>query len=242
MCNHGILTYRCSSCAVAAIFGPPQTPRCLLEKEPYFCRILLEKKPLQFRESTNCCHPICVFSHEPANTNTYMSYILYPWHTLPLTYLHKSIILCMYVLLYIIKPTRRNLCVLQDIKCLKDTVSHKIRLRLMRHNHYSLVPTHAAVVVVAYYNMLIFNPHLVCTPFMGRAQSPEFTFRRDRDLISGIPSLGPYTDPEIEMSPYTATRQLLLPCVLIDAHQKRKKARQHTQMRVTPVPHTQTHT
>jgi len=64
----------------------------------------------------------------------------------------------------------------------------------------------------------------------------------DEDSISGIPSLGPYTDPEIEMSPYTATRQLLLFCVLIDAHQKRKKAHQHTHMRVMTVPHTQTYT
>ena len=45
----------------------------------------------------------------------------------------------------------------------------------------------------------------------------------DGDSISGIPPLGPYADPEIEMSPHTATRQLLLLCVLIDAHQKKKE-------------------
>jgi len=42
--------------------------------------------------------------------------------------------------------------------------------------------------------------------------------RDDGDPISGIPSLGPYTELEIEMSPYTATRQLMLLCVLIGAY------------------------
>ena len=51
--------------------------------------------------------------------------------------------------------------------------------------YYSLIPILFAAVVVTYYYVLTFNSHLVCTPFMGHAQSPGFTFG-----TMGIPSLG----------------------------------------------------
>ena len=209
----------------------PQSPRCLLEKEPYFCRILLEKKPSSLGSLLTVATPyVCSVMNTRVRIRTCPTYTTLDIYTQTIHFVH----ICTNVYCKLI---RRNLCVLQNT----ITVAHKIRLRLTRHNHYSLIPTHVAVVVAAYYSVLTFNSHLVCTPY-GACTVTRVYIWDDGDPISGIPSLGPYTDPEIEMSPYTATRQLLLLCVLIDAHQKRKKARQHTHMRVTTVPHTRTYT
>ena len=174
MCIHGKLTYRYSSCAVVTIFRPPKTPRCLLEKESYFCRILLEKKP-----SNSGVLATAANSYVCSVMNTRVQIRACPIYTI-LTHIHKPFILCIYVLIIYYKLISRNFCVLQDT----ITVSHKIRLRLVRHNHYSLIPTLCTVVVIYYY-VLRFNSHLVCTPFLGRAQSPGFTFG-----TMGIPSLG----------------------------------------------------
>ena len=49
------------------------------KKKAIFLQDSCGEETQQIRGSSNCRHPICVLSHEHASTNTYMSYIHYPY-------------------------------------------------------------------------------------------------------------------------------------------------------------------
>ena len=144
--------------------------------------ILLQKKPSSSESLLTVDTPnVCSVMNSPVRIRTCSTYTTLDIYTETIHFVY--ICTNMYC-----KLIRRNLCVLQDT----IAVYHTILLLLVWHNHYSLIPTHGAAVVVAYYYVLTFNSNLVCTPFMGRAQSPRFTFGTIQrwDPRGRIPSLG----------------------------------------------------